>query len=40
MKRLWLPEDWDEIPPLLKDYKLRRWVDEERERHGLVVRGD
>jgi NADH-quinone oxidoreductase subunit C len=40
MKRLWLPEDWDETPPLLKDYKLRRWVDEERARHGLVVRGD
>jgi NADH-quinone oxidoreductase subunit C len=40
MKRLWLPEDWDEGPPLLKDYKLKRWVDGERERHGLVVRGD
>jgi NADH-quinone oxidoreductase subunit C len=40
LKRLWLPEDWNEIPPLLKDYKLKRWVDEERERHGLVVRGD
>ena len=40
MKRLWLPEDWDEIPPLLKDYKLRRWVGEERDRHGLVVRGE
>jgi NADH-quinone oxidoreductase subunit C len=40
MKRLWLPEDWDEAPPLLKDYKLQRWVDGERERHGLVVRGD
>jgi NADH-quinone oxidoreductase subunit C len=40
MKRLWLPEDWNEMPPLLKDYKLHRWVDEERERHGLVVRGD
>jgi NADH-quinone oxidoreductase subunit C len=40
MKRLWLPEDWDEGPPLLKDFKLKRWVDEERQRHGLVVRGD
>jgi NADH-quinone oxidoreductase subunit C len=40
MKRLWLPEDWDEGPPLLKDFKLKRWVGDERERHGLVVRGD
>ena len=40
MKRLWLPEDWNEGFPLLKDFKLKRWVDGERERHGLVVRGD
>jgi len=40
MKRLWLPEDWNEGFPLLKDFKLKRWVDSERERHGLVVRGD
>jgi|YelNatPaOPRAMG01_1025707.scaffolds.fasta_scaffold29484_2 NADH-quinone oxidoreductase subunit C len=40
LKRLWLPEDWDEMPPLLKDYKLKRWVEDERARHGLVVRGE
>jgi NADH-quinone oxidoreductase subunit C len=37
MKFLYLPEDWNEIPPLLKDYKLKRWVDEERDRHNLVI---
>jgi len=36
LERLYLPEDWNEIPPLLKEYKLKRWVDEERERHGLI----
>jgi NADH:ubiquinone oxidoreductase subunit C len=36
LARLYLPEDWNEIPPLLKEYKLKRWVDEERERHGLI----
>lgn len=30
-------EDWRDIPPLRKDYVLKRWVDEERERHGLKV---
>jgi len=40
MKRLWLPEDWNEGHPLLKDFKLKRWVESERERHGLVVRGE
>jgi NADH-quinone oxidoreductase subunit C len=37
LKKLYLPEDWNEIPPLLKEYRLKRWVDEERERHGLVI---
>jgi NADH-quinone oxidoreductase subunit C len=37
LKFLYLPEDWNEIPPLLKDYKLKRWVDEERDRHDLVI---
>ncbi|MEM3637511.1 MAG: NADH-quinone oxidoreductase subunit C [Conexivisphaerales archaeon] len=36
LQKLYLPEDWNEIPPLLKEYKLKRWVDEERERHGLI----
>lgn len=36
LQRLYLPEDWNEIPPLLKEYKLKRWVDEERERYGLT----
>jgi len=40
LKRLWLPEDWDEIPPLLKEYKLKRWVEDERHRHGLVISGE
>jgi NADH:ubiquinone oxidoreductase subunit C len=40
LRRLWLPEDWNEMPPLLKEYKLKRWVEEERARHGLVVRGE
>ncbi|MEM0286853.1 MAG: NADH-quinone oxidoreductase subunit C [Nitrososphaerota archaeon] len=37
LQKLYLPEDWNEIPPLLKEYKLKRWVDEERNRHGLVI---
>ena len=37
LKRLYLPEDWNEIPPLLKEYKLKRWVDEERLKHNLVI---
>lgn len=37
LKRLYLPEDWNEIPPLLKEYKLKRWVDEERLRHNMVI---
>ncbi|MDG6928845.1 MAG: NADH-quinone oxidoreductase subunit C [Nitrososphaerota archaeon] len=37
LKPLYLPEDWNEIPPLLKDYRLKRWVEDERRSHGLVV---
>jgi NADH:ubiquinone oxidoreductase subunit C len=36
LTRLLLPEDWNDIPPLRKDFKLRKWHEWERAEHGLV----
>lgn len=37
LQYLLLPEDWNQPPPLLKDFKLKKWDEEERAQHGLVV---
>jgi NADH-quinone oxidoreductase subunit C len=36
LARLLLPEDWNDIPPLRRDFKLRKWHEWERAEHGLV----
>jgi len=38
LRRLLLPEDWDDIPPLRKDFQLRKWHEVERAEHGLVLK--
>jgi NADH-quinone oxidoreductase subunit C len=37
LRRLLLPEDWNDIPPLRKDFQLRKWHEVERAEHGLVL---
>ncbi|MER3601371.1 MAG: NADH-quinone oxidoreductase subunit C [Nitrososphaerota archaeon] len=37
LRRLLLPEDWNDLPPLRKDFQLRKWHEEERAEHGLTL---